>query len=456
MLRRGCTLILLLFVGLFALYFWFFTSYFEWPGNLIAAGLGSFFGGLGLGAISNLLWAWRDTAAFGRAARHEPPQDGRLIVAAGPIRPLSAPLTSPFSREPCVAYDYEVLSDDRIGSPRGSPRPCGIAGIALAASAIDTPHGSVRLLGFPLLDEFPKTRTGGPETATRLREYVATTTFEAMQGFGALNLFSALDDALADEDGVVRKDFRLKDEPMSFERRTISERIVPVGQDVCALGRYDADKRALVPGGATLNRLWPGTPDTVRRQIVSTARSQATLGFAFFAVSHAMLGLAFYLSETRYSRESEERQASAIRSAVQDHDVRALERTVRRGANPNARDPFGEPVLLDVREPEIAAALLRLGADVDVRDKEYGETPLIRAARMGNLELVRVLLASHASLHAETKTGATAFSEAVRGEHTDVVELLHAAGADARGRPAERPSADTQPDRSRQAAPSKR
>ncbi|HEX2457976.1 MAG TPA: ankyrin repeat domain-containing protein [Vicinamibacterales bacterium] len=451
MLRRGCTLIVVLFGALFAAYWWFFTRYFEWPGNLFAAGFGALFGGLGLSAIGNLFWAWRDTAAFRRAARRSPPTDGRLIVAAGPIRPLGGPLTSPFGGEPCVAYEYEVLSDRPTGAGRTSSRPCDIAGFALAASAIDTPHGSVRLLGFPMLDQFPKTHGSGAEKARRARQYVASTTFEQMQGLGALKMFSEFDDALADDDGIVRKDFRLKDEEIPFEQRTLTERVVQVGQEVCALGRYDAEKRALVPGGATLNRLWPGTADKVRREIVSTARSQATLGLAFFAVSHAMLGLAFYLSETRYTRESEDGQATAIRLAVQDHDVAALERAVRQGANPNARDTFGDAVLLDVREPEMAAALIRLGADVDVRHRDDADTPLIRAARMGNVELVRVLLAGHANLYAQTATGATALSEAVRGEHADVVALLRAAGAD---RPAERPEAEA--DRARDVPRSKR
>ena len=64
MVRRGCAVIAVLFGALFALYLWFFTRSFEWPGNLFAAGLGSLFGAMGLSAISNLLWAWRDTAAF--------------------------------------------------------------------------------------------------------------------------------------------------------------------------------------------------------------------------------------------------------------------------------------------------------------------------------------------------------------------------------------------------------
>ena len=121
MLRRGCTLLVVLFGALFALYFFFFTRYFEWPGNLFAAGLGSLFGAMGLAALGNLLWAWRDTAAFRRAARKQPLADGTLVVVAGHIRPLGAPLTSPFGGRPCVAYEYEVVQ--QLPSATGRRRP---------------------------------------------------------------------------------------------------------------------------------------------------------------------------------------------------------------------------------------------------------------------------------------------------------------------------------------------
>ena len=67
MLRRGCALILVLFVTLFVAYWTFFTRYFEWPGNLIAAGFGALFGGIGLGGVGHVLWGWRDMRAFARA-----------------------------------------------------------------------------------------------------------------------------------------------------------------------------------------------------------------------------------------------------------------------------------------------------------------------------------------------------------------------------------------------------
>lgn len=453
MLRRGCALIVVCFVALFAAYLAFFTRYFEWPGNLIAAGFGALFGGIGISSLGHVAWAWRDMRAFSRAARREPSADGQLVAAAGPIRPLGAPLTSPFSGQPCVAYEYEVLSEERPGRGRRSSRPCDLAGFAMTAAAVETAHGGVRLLGFPILDQFPQER-GGPDARARAAQYAASTAFdEASQGFRTLKLFAEFDDALADADGVVRKDFRLTAGPIPFERRVIRERVVRPGQQVCALGRYDAEKRALVPRGATLNRLWPGTLDSVRRRVVAATRSQTLVGLSFFLVSHAMLGAAFYLSETRHAREPEDRQASVIRTAVQDNDVAALERAVRRGANPGARDTFGDVALLDVRDPAMAAALVRLGADVDARAREGRDTLLIRAARMGNVALVNVLLAARANVHVQSATGATALGEAIRGGHEEVAALLRAAGATTDDVPLERPSIELEPPRRGAAGP---
>ncbi len=76
---------------------------------------------------------------------------------------------------------------------------------------------------------------------------------------------------------------------------------------------------------------------------------------------------------------------------------------------------------------------------MDVRHRDDGDTPLIRAARMGNVELVKVFLAAKADVHSTTRDGATALTEAIRGGHEEVVGLLRAAGADAAATPVERP-----------------
>jgi hypothetical protein len=286
-----------------------------------------------------------------------------------------------------------------------------------------------------MLDEFPKTSTPGRELAARARAYAASTPFERLAGLAKLRMFAEFDDALADADGVVRKDFRLADDPIPYEQRRLGERIVEVGQQVCAVGRYDAARRALVPRGTIINRLWPGTADAVRARIVREARSQAKTGLALFAISHAMLAVAFYLSETRYARLSERDQASAMRLAIQNDDLAGLERVIHRGANPNALDAFGDPVILDVRKPAMVAALARLGANVNVRDRDDGSTPLIKAVGDGDLERIRVLLAAGADVNAATVHGMTALRFAEDTGRQEIVTLLRAAGGDVTGDP---------------------
>ena len=180
MLRRGCTFVVALFGALFALYLVFFTRYFEWPGNAMAAGFGAVFGAAGLGALGHVAWAWRDTRAFVRATRGDAPADGDLVVAAGPIRPLGLPLTSPFGGEPCVAYEYEVLTHVPGSRRRSAAQQYDLAGFAMAASAIETRHGNLRILGFPILDQFPQSRPRAPEARARAARYAATTPFEPL------------------------------------------------------------------------------------------------------------------------------------------------------------------------------------------------------------------------------------------------------------------------------------
>ena len=439
MIRRGCLLGLLCFVAIVAIYGVALGRYFEWPENLIAAGFAGIFGAMGLGGMSNILWAWRDVAAFRRGASRTPPPHGALLAAAGPIRPIGAPLTSPIGGRSCVAYEYEVLPRETKTRGRTNAQRRDLVGFAMAASAIDTPQGSIRLLGFPLLDEFYQRHDRGPAEQARIERYVASTPFEQVRGLGALQLLRGMDDAVADADGAVRKDFRLTaaghslrladDARAGHRRRRAGRGAGPLRQREA---RARARRRDAEPAVARHGRR--GAPPPCLDRAMA-----GILGAFFFVVSHGMLGAAIYQSETRYARDPESYQAAVIRSAVQDGDVAALERAVRQGANPNARDSFGDPVLLDVRDEAMASALIRLGADVNVRHRGDEDTPLIRASRMGLTPLVQVLLAAGANVHATMADGATALSEAERGEHTDVVALLRAAGAGAATPPVERP-----------------
>ncbi len=82
---------------------------------------------------------------------------------------------------------------------------------------------------------------------------------------------------------------------------------------------------------------------------------------------------------------------------------------------------------------DIMLLLLERGANPNARD-EYGNTALIGAIQSGNIEVVQLLLNKGANLNVRSNTWHTALMEAVRHEHTDIVRLLLEKGADLNAR----------------------
>jgi len=73
--------------------------------------------------------------------------------------------------------------------------------------------------------------------------------------------------------------------------------------------------------------------------------------------------------------------------------------------------------------------LLAAHADVNAQTGK-GETALISASGKGHLEVVRALLAAHADVNAKMRKGTTAFIIAKAHGHFDVVDAVVAAGAE--------------------------
>lgn len=91
----------------------------------------------------------------------------------------------------------------------------------------------------------------------------------------------------------------------------------------------------------------------------------------------------------------------AIHGAVQKGDLAAIKAMVN-----------GNPQILNARDPL------------------YGDTPLHRAAYLGQSDLVRLLLTSGAGLNARNDIGYTALHWAAIEDNGEIVEILIAAGAD--------------------------
>jgi hypothetical protein len=428
-LKRSCLVSLLVLAAAAAAYYVVLSRYFEWPGNAIGALLGSVFAAVFVGSLAGLWQAAKDSRLIRRAEAGERFEDGALVAAIGRIRPVGRPLEGPFSGAPCVASEYDVSRAVTTSSDSGSDsrEVHDAAGLALTPSRIETPSGAVRLLGYAMLSDFPRSRLDA-EGRTRARSYFAATPGTLIARGRVFKLLDAMSEALADDDGAVRADWRMG-EAVDLEGATITERTVEVGAEVCALGVYSAEGNGLVARGRTINRLVPGGAAAARRRLVGDAKGKAAAGIAFFLASHGLLGAMVYMSETRHAREPEEQQWSTVLGATQDRDPAALERVVRRGANPNARDASGKTVLFAVRGPEKVRALLRLGADPNARDRETGEGPLTTFARYGDLDSVRLLVEAGAAVDAASMRGVTPLAAAIEGGQDGVAEYLRSRGA---------------------------
>ena len=121
----------------------------------------------------------------------------------------------------------------------------------------------------------------------------------------------------------------------------------------------------------------------------------------------------------------------SMEEILQDDDIEVLEKRLRKGTDPNAKDAVGHGIIHWARSPRAREILLRNGADPEARD-HYGDTALMAAVREGDAESVKVLLAAGADVHAvNTQYGIdhTAMANAISRRDQEIIDLLEAAGA---------------------------
>src|SRR5262249_60700125 len=92
----------------------------------------------------------------------------------------------------------------------------------------------------------------------------------------------------------------------------------------------------------------------------------------------------------------------ALHCADVKNDARSVSQLIAAGADPDTKLPDGSSALIAAsafRSTEAAIALVEGGAEVKVADRR-GNTPLHTAAQLGDLELVKKLLAKGADPNA--------------------------------------------------------
>ncbi|HYN43627.1 MAG TPA: hypothetical protein VE129_17755 [Thermoanaerobaculia bacterium] len=263
MIKKGCAIATVVLLGLFGGYLYLLWGRIETVPAIVLSG----FGALGLvmvvSQVKAVIFGSGDAGELKRAEQGLPLEDGREEAVWGPLEPLGATLEAPFSGRPCVAYEYNAKNPSLTDS-RGHKRPGGstLAGFALAPSVIRSNRGDVHLLGFSLLNEFPEKVMAHPEDAERAIRYVGSTEFTEM-GLAKIGaMLSTMDDVMADDDGSVKKDMRMKAATAAdLAACTLTEKLIAPGETVTAIGLWDAARGGLVPkhrGKSVIVRLLPG------------------------------------------------------------------------------------------------------------------------------------------------------------------------------------------------------
>jgi hypothetical protein len=281
--KKGCLISLIVWAGSAAAYWYFLHARLTPPADRYVP--------IAAGFVMMIAFAQLNTAFLHiREARKvgERPQDGEPITAVGRIRATGETLHAPFSGRAAVCYSYDIK--DPAGTNKS--RTNNYAGFALTPSSIDTPSGAIRLLGFPVLEGFAKEQLHSDVAMINARSYIASTQFLDMSGMPLTTVFREMKEIFTDDDGQVRKDWRMGDDP-HLHGKQLFEQIVEPGTEVCAIGRYSTQKGGIVPdfAGGNVVRLLRGDASSIVRSLRMKATGLIIAAIGIAAAGNGMLYL---------------------------------------------------------------------------------------------------------------------------------------------------------------------
>ncbi|HEX3069899.1 MAG TPA: ankyrin repeat domain-containing protein [Thermoanaerobaculia bacterium] len=439
-MKRGCVLTLLILVALLGGYWYLLHGKVEPPVLWWSVGIASFFMWISTGALRTAAMAARDASrvasqsSFGGFSGEEM-TDGETVTIVGRVRALGTPLRAPFSDQPAVLYSYEIehVSQD----PESTSTAKDYSGFALAPTAIDSSRGSINLLGFPLLEGFPKTTIDTDAARQNAAAYIASASFTDMQGFHPGQIYHQIRDILTEDDGHLRKDWKMT-EDRDLSDKTLTEQIVAPGEQVCVIGSWSAAKHGLVPGGTDgVIQLLRGDPQRIEsglwgkciRNVIGGLVVAAIVNAGVYTILRAAAGDPHFsfLSHTAMAQHSI--HADEMLDAIASGNVPEAEKLLRNGTGINVRDSDGRAPLAKAPNTAMAHWLIAHGADVNA-SRDDGQTVLMEQAAAGNADVVRVLVNSGAKLDVvSSKWHTTALQRALDAEKLDVVRILRDAGA---------------------------
>lgn len=120
----------------------------------------------------------------------------------------------------------------------------------------------------------------------------------------------------------------------------------------------------------------------------------------------------FYPTKTAMSQHEQIKIDQLLGTAVKCSELNAVKSLLKLHANVHTKNIFGQTPLCTAQTREIAQLLINAGADIHACDNE-GNTPLMKAADKGKLDVVTLLFEKGARLSVKNKYGKTALDKAV-------------------------------------------
>lgn len=377
-----------------------------------------------IGTLRIAVASWSDARKL-LASAARPPEDGEEVMLSGRIRVEGEALRSPFRKRPAAAYVYEISHTDTMGDDTSQVKD--YSGLALARCVLDTPHGAIALHGMPLLEGFPRDAFDDLDEVQRM---LARTRFAEMTGFRFTETIRELRELVGSEATAIRKDWRLTTHDVT-EDSQIFEDVVPADAIACASGKYDAGRRALVPGANGAIRLIAGSAEEAADVLARKARSALVPAIVMFLVLNGIVfGLrAIAPAHAATAKRAKPGNVQTYLDAAYNDDLPTLQKMVSEGMPVDAHLDDGTTALFRVHRLATAEWLLAHGADVNAQTTK-GQTPLMQQATAGNAEIVRLLISRGARLDdVDREWKMSALAQALHAERMEVVQILRDAGA---------------------------
>jgi hypothetical protein len=211
-MKLGCVIGLLLYAAFVYGYYVWLGQTFEGKELWIASFIVGLIATLGVGALGNSYYAWRDGAVLSDALIDMPRRDGKRTAVAGTLEPLGQPLAAPLSGKPCVMYEYDIFRQVTRTKKDGgteTSKDVDFAGVGKTECIIRSTSSQLRLIGFPDLEPLTEEHLGEEADVLRARQYVQFTPWEDTSGLGVLRGVREMFNTLTGNEESFRKDWRM-------------------------------------------------------------------------------------------------------------------------------------------------------------------------------------------------------------------------------------------------------